>query len=276
VQPRRSGSWRQAPITLLCGLLLSAVAQAKGVQDTATVAADAYAQGRFTEAAAAYAELTWKGASRNADVWYNAGNAYARAGWRGAAIASYRRALDLQPHHADAVANLAYLRGQIDPTLEAEAPSFVQWLLRPVRQVPLRLWKALTRMSWGGVWLVGALLFWRGGQWARRLAWVTVLACVCGALGWAGTLLGRSLEPRAIVVAAVAPLRTGPGPDYLETYALPDGAESTVLARQAGWVQLRLADGATGWTEAERVLALPASDPHPSRAPVRWESDVPS
>lgn len=241
--------------------------------DTAALVAkaqQAYAAGDFDAAVDAYATLTWEGGARDADVWYNAGNAYARAGEHGAAIAAYRRALELDPGHADAAANLAYVRHSIPDAPAPQAESFLAWLVRPATWLPLHAWRMAVGVAWIAFWAAFAVSVWRPRRW-RGLALGAGLICGLAAAGWGADRLGRALEPRAIVTAIVAPLRTGPGSDYLVTFSLPDGAECYLQTRQAGWVQLRLPDGATGWTEAERVLTLPVGDPQPGRAPARWE-----
>lgn len=248
---------------------VSSVPQHPTAGDLLRTAQAAYDTGDFAAAVDAYAGVTWQGGVRDADVWYNAGTAHARANQRGAAIGAYRIALRLDPGHRDAAANLALLRQQVQ-----EHPSgsqgFVAWLLGPACRIPLAWWRTMTVALWVLAWAGAALALWRPRPW-RRTAVLAAIGGVVAAAGLGAVLLARSLEPRAIVVAEEAPLRTGPGPDYLETYALPDGAECTLLSRHAGWVQVELPDGGTGWTERERVLHLPLGDPQPGHAPTRWE-----
>lgn len=263
--------WRRVAFACACvAPLWPTPAVATDARETAAAAEAAYAAGDFGAAADAYAALTWRGGVRQADAWYNAGNAYARAGQRGAAIASLRRALELDPRHADAAANLRHLRAAIQDTDAPRTESFRAWLLRPARHVSLRAWGRLAGVAWIVCWGSAAAAVWFPRR-ARRLSMATGAVMLLIAGGWSARLLGQRLEPRAIVTATVAPLRTGPGPDYLVTYSLPDGAECFLQTAQAGWVQLRLNDGGTGWTEAERVLLLPTGLPAPGPPPARWE-----
>ena len=258
--------------SILLGMLLawSAPGHAEDTIDLPRSAAEAYDAGEYERAADLYTALTFAMAAREADAWYNTGNACARAGRRGMAIAAYRTALDLAPGHLDAAANLAHLRAEVEEAPATALPSFLTWLVRPARRIPHVWWRRMTGLSWLLGWTAAAVGLWRIGPW-RRTATIAAVVCAICAGGWGAHALARRLEPRAIVVTAVAPLRTGPGPDYLVTYELSDGAECFLLARQAGWVQLRVSDGGTGWTEAERVLTLPTGDPMPQRAPAPWE-----
>jgi len=55
-------------------------------------------------------------------------------------------------------------------------------------------------------------------------------------------------------------LRSGPSEDYLELGQVDPGAELRLLARQEGWVRVRVNSEASGWTPASTVLLLkPAS-----------------
>ena len=69
-----------------------------------------YAAGKYAESAAAY-EAQVKRGEDSANLFYNLGDAYYRLGNRGRAILNYRRALALEPSHAEAAANLAFVGG---------------------------------------------------------------------------------------------------------------------------------------------------------------------
>lgn len=266
-------AWFGAALLLCAGASAGAAGPEEDATRIAAQAAAAYQAHQHEDATVAYGRLTWEGGSQDADVWYNAGNAHARAGQRGAAIGAYRTALGLAPRHADAAANLTYLRDQVGVEPAGASNSFVAWLVKPAMQTSASWWHRCALGAWCVAWCAAAIGFWRPQPW-RNLAQVTAVFCAFCAVGWGAHLFGRSREPRAIVIASAAPLRTGPGPDYLLTYSLPDGAECVLVSRQAGWTQLQLSDGATGWTEAERVLILPLGDPTPGRAPARWDGDL--
>src|SRR6266403_1502141 len=70
-----------------------------------------YASGHFKEAIAGYESLTRAG-QWSANVFYDLGNAYFRAGDFGRAILNYERALALEPHHPEATANLQIARDE--------------------------------------------------------------------------------------------------------------------------------------------------------------------
>src|SRR5205085_5044690 len=70
-----------------------------------------FAQGHFKEAIAGYETLVHQG-QRNANLFYDLGNAYFRIGDFGRAILNYERALALDRHHPEATANLQIARDE--------------------------------------------------------------------------------------------------------------------------------------------------------------------
>src|SRR5438105_13319327 len=94
-------------------MLLTAFAfMADGADDTAFAEANqAYAEGRFAEAATGYENLVRSGAW-NANLFYDLGNARYRLGNFGKAILNYERALALDPRHPEADANLRLARDE--------------------------------------------------------------------------------------------------------------------------------------------------------------------
>src|SRR3954466_12084952 len=71
----------------------------------------AYAEGRFDEAASGYESLIRSG-NWNANLFYDLGNARYRLGDFGQAILNYERALALDPRHPEADANLRLARDE--------------------------------------------------------------------------------------------------------------------------------------------------------------------
>src|SRR2546421_12246433 len=71
----------------------------------------AYAEGRFQEAATGYENLIRSG-NWNASLFYDLGNARYRLGDFGQAVLNFERALALDPRHPEAEANLRLGRGE--------------------------------------------------------------------------------------------------------------------------------------------------------------------
>ena len=95
-----------------------------------------YKDGKHAEAAEAYLELSQTGVSAN--LLFNMGNAYFKAGELGRALAAYQRALHLAPRHPDIMVNLRIAQRK---ALTEPLPLSLrqQWL----RKLSLGEWTAL-------------------------------------------------------------------------------------------------------------------------------------
>src|SRR5437870_11133970 len=100
--------------TYLIALLLCAGSAASAIAQPNAEFAKAnqeYAQGHFKEAISGYEALVRAG-QWSANLFYDLGNAYFRAGDFGRAILNYERALALDRHHPEATANLQIARDE--------------------------------------------------------------------------------------------------------------------------------------------------------------------
>src|SRR4051794_14159203 len=91
-------------IAIFCSAVLVASSFAQAEPDF-TKANQEYAQGHFAEAISGYEALVRAG-QWSANLFYDLGNAYFRVGDFGRAVLNYERALALERHHPEAMANL--------------------------------------------------------------------------------------------------------------------------------------------------------------------------
>ncbi len=204
-----------------------------------------YAQGKFIEAAQAYETQVQRGDSR-ANLYYNLGDAYFRAGDRGRAILNYQRALLLDPSHAEAAANLAFLRGKTLPP--SARGGFAGWL-----DVDRWTWLAAAG-GWLAILGFGLTVFLRRLRWSSLAVGLTG-AAACGVSVWALVVLdGGTKNPgRAVVLADDTRALYSPADNSKAVLTLPAGSEVRVLSEQGAWDYVELGDGARGWVSAARI-----------------------
>ena len=204
-----------------------------------------YAEGKFADAAASYEAATKRG-EYSANLFYNLAGAYYRVGDRGRAILNYQRALLLEPRHAEAAVNLAYVRGRVPASAAEEG--FAGWL-----DVDAWTWTAA-----GGGWLVVVALV--AAVWRRRARWLSLLLGLIGiavgaAGGWALYRLdgGAKNPTRAVVLLDETRALYSPADNSKVAAILPAGGEVRVLSEQGAWNYVQLGDGSRGWVVANRV-----------------------
>ena len=235
----------------LIGWLLVVVCWAGGVRaagpgiDDFTRGNALYAEGKFIEAAEAY-ELQAHRGDYHANLFYNLGDAYFRAGDRGRAILNYQRALLLEPTHAEAAANLAFVRGRVPAP--AGGSGWAGWL-----DVDRWTWLAAAG-GWLAVIGFGLAAFVTRSRWATLTAGLAG-AVVCGASVWALVQLdgGAKNALRAVVLADDTRALYSPADNSKAVLTLPAGGELRVLSEQGAWDYVQLSDGSRGWVSAARV-----------------------
>lgn len=196
-------------------------------------------------------------AIENAELYVNLGNAALQAERLGPAIAAYRRALTIAPHHPQARQNLAFARGQLP-----------DWARRDT-----------------GVGLIDSLMFWRT-LWSRDQTLLASAACffvaaVLVAVGvatrrtwprtfallplliWLVLLLSlqltndRDAQWNAVAVAETA-VYAADSENSAPRMAkpLPSGTELSVVQQRERWIEVLLPDGRSGWVLASAVDRL--------------------
>jgi tetratricopeptide (TPR) repeat protein len=232
------------------GLLLALAVAAPGDPALRFAEANALlAAGDPAGAARAYEALLADGLESPA-LHVNLGRARFEAGRRGAAIASFERALRLDPGDADARENLASVRASDAGRLAAAAdPSF---LARVVARTPDAWAAAAFALPWVALFATLAVRRRTAGRTRSLLGLGAALAGLLSAAGGA-LLLARAAERRAavaIVVAAETPVRGGPEEALRPSFRLEEGAAVRILEVRGEAARVRIANGLEGWVRA--------------------------
>lgn len=210
----------------------------------------------YRRAAADFEALVASGV-RNASLEYNLGNTYFRLGDTGRAVLHFRRALRLDPRHADTTANLEYVRQRVKPSLappggQGLTDRLLFWRYNTSRGQ--RFWTAAILSAAG--WLLLLLARWR---WQSGLLLAAALVSIGLGLANAGLIFlelrEERIEPAAVLVRGEHILRRGRGEAYEPARSEPlgPGIELRVLEQRADWVRVRLRNGETGWLPAISV-----------------------
>ncbi len=253
---------------VLCAKCICMNAQAASSQAAAALYNQGnqfYAQARYEQAQAAYESVLAAGV-HNADLYYNLGNAYLKAGKLGPAIHSYRLGLKLRPRDQDLRHNIAFARIQIKgklPEVKQNMPSRIG--TRILYEFSLN---ELTLILSGFYFLLflGALIWIiHPRNWLKRLSFYLLLA---GAAGFtlcspffAGKLYQDLLCEQAIVMEEKVNAYSGPGELNARLFDLYEGMDIVVRQRDDGWSRIELKNGLSGWIPESsfRSLSLPVT-----------------
>jgi tetratricopeptide (TPR) repeat protein len=209
-----------------------------------------YEEGKYSEAATAYATLLQTGQT-SAALYFNLGNAFFKSGQIGRSIAAYRLAGQMTPRDPDVRANLQFARNQTQgPTLSPGR--WQRWLGR----LTLNEW---TGLAAGAAWLwflLLALRQWRPGLRPALPGYVITAAIAAGLLcGCAAAALYETRLTRvAIVIAGDAEVRHGPLAESQTAFTAHDGAELQVLDQKDEWLQVSAGPRRMGWLRRDQAL----------------------
>ena len=188
--------------------------------------------------------------ARTANVYFNLGNAWFKAGEPGRAVAAYRHAQQFDPRDSDLLANLEFVRKK---TGAEEKPAL--WM-RIVRFLTPNEWAAIAALSFWSLFAVLALGEVQPKRKLRGTLYVTALLTVLFGAGTGGAVYDALVLRHGVVVAREAPVRFGPLLDSQVAFQLADGAEIVITDSKGDWLQVRDAAGRRGWIKQSEVSPL--------------------
>jgi tetratricopeptide (TPR) repeat protein len=202
-----------------------------------------FGAGHFKEAIDAYEELVRSG-TLSANLFYDLGNAYFRAGDFGRSILNYERAIALDPHHPEAQANLRIARDEAR-ALEL-APGGIQRFVQFATPKQYAISAAVA--FWIGAFCVIIAIF------ARRkrsglvaLSILSFAACVFSALSAFWVENGNHGRDLAIVTGDNVEARLATADSARTVLALPRGSEIRILSERGDWIYAALPNDLRGW-----------------------------
>ena len=217
-----------------------------------------YRDGKFDEAASGYRRILESGVENGA-LYYNLGNALLKSGKKGAALWAYLKANAFLPRDADVQANLEYVQSLLQPGVNASVrpPRVLQWLTLHQRVATSEL------AGWSALWVWVLTLVWALSTWwpqsrraARPMAWLSGVAAVSVLTALAAQTVWVDAALKAVAVRGRVEVKFSPQAIGTTHFTLPEGAIVQVLRHEFGWVQLRRADGLSGWAPEDTLETL--------------------
>src|SRR5438132_3650629 len=203
-----------------------------------------YAASNFKEAISDYGSLVQSG-EWSANLFYNLGNAYYRAGDYGHAILNYERALRIDWQHPEAQANLRIAR---DETHGLElTPSLFE--------------RYVNAGSIGAFTLAAAILFWLAVMLlvmpSRRSFLMGAIFCFvlsgCCAIAIYTLVHGPRGQALAVIIRNNVEARVATADTARTVLALPPGSEVLIVQPRGDWTYAALPNDQRGWIPTEAV-----------------------
>lgn len=193
---------------------------------------------------------------RNADVYYNLGNAYYRLNKIAPAVLNYEKALHIKPSYKEAKDNLAITQARINHGIpKSEAIFFIEWWRSLTAPANASSWATLAAASFVlsiiSIWLIRYRKFSLPVQVPGILIFVSLCALVP-----AFKSASRYVNPRkAVVFENDAPLmrKELKGKPVM---LIPEGTTVTIEAENDSWAEVILPDGRSGWVLLEQMKKI--------------------
>ena len=244
-------------VTLLLSLGASMNIQAKDLDSLWTAGVQAYTDGKFSDASAAWTSIEESG-QKSAKLYYNLGNAWFKQGNYPKAILNYERALRLDPSYSDARYNLEFTSNFVQDKIEP-VPEFI------LKSVARKVCYVMGSNAWAVIFLVllaaalvMGLLFLLGSSVGKRrvgfYCGIVLLLLSAGALSFSLWQKSDSVKTdTAIVMSPVSSVKSSPSSgSSKDLFVIHEGTKVTILDEVGTWRNISLADGRQGW--------IPASD----------------
>ncbi|QDU99104.1 BatD family protein [Lignipirellula cremea] len=237
-----------------------AEANAASQRGQQAMASDAAAMKEAFSTAALKYQLLVDAGVQNSRLYGNLANACLQSGELGRAIASYERALQLDPSNHQARVNLHAARQAVVSPGEPAAASF-SWTGLAAglnRYLPPTSRWLLLATAWMLAWGVVLLrLFWSGHSWKYAMLPAAALLLIAVALVGTDRWLGDTNHQAIVVAKAVVlhqfPLENAPA---VTGQPLPEGEAVAVLDQRDAWLEIRTPSGQTGWVKSPQVTQL--------------------
>ena len=245
-------------VTLLLSLGASMNIQAKDLDSLWTAGVQAYTDGKFSDASAAWTSIEESG-QKSAKLYYNLGNAWFKQGNYPKAILNYERALRLDPSYSDARYNLEFTSNFVQDKIEP-VPEFI------LKSVARKVCYVMGSNAWAVIFLVllaaalvMGLLFLLGSSVGKRRAGfycgIVLLLLSAGALSFSIWQKSDSVKTdTAIVMSPVSSVKSSPSSgSSKDLFVIHEGTKVTILDEVGTWRNISLADGRQGWIRASDI-----------------------
>lgn len=241
-------------------LLFASITAFAQVDEVKSAADQAYITEDFQKAIELYEQILAQ-EYVSAEVYYNLGNAYFKAGQIAPSILNYERALKLAPADEDIQFNLKLANMSIKDKVEVIPELFfVTW------------WKSLFKIfsadgwAWNAVIafilsLVGILLFMFLGEEAlKRLTFYSAII----AFTWsvfsvyaAEQMYQHNVnDDRAVIYASTVTAKSAPDQKGKDLFVIHEGLVVTVSDELNGWLRIKLSNGDVGWIPEGAAVSI--------------------
>ena len=188
----------------------------------------------------------------SAELFYNLGNAYFRAGSLANAILWFERARILAPTDDDINNNLQFVQKLTQDKIESLYRGLlIVWFIKLIESISFdKYWWILLIVSLLATGATIYKIFQLKGKWLAIILWIIFLVLLAGWYFKGNRIWERNL---AVVMFPKVDVRSAPEQDSEILFTIHDGTILGIKECRRNWYRIVLADGHTGWLPAKSV-----------------------
>ena len=211
----------------------------------------AYSNKDYATAIEKYLEAVASGGV-SAELFYNLGNAYFRAGSLAQAILWYERARLLDPTDPDIRHNLRFAKSLTqDKIMSIYRGVLIKWAIGALEAVSFDLlWWLLVVLSTLATLATVYYILQLRGKWLAIVLWLAFLLVLGGWYVKGNRIWERN---RAVVMVPKLDARSEPSADAEIVFTVHAGTEVAVRERRGHWYRIFLENGSSGWVPENAI-----------------------
>jgi len=211
----------------------------------------AYSKKEFSKAVTLYEKILAQG-TEAPELYFNLGNAWFKNNNMPKAILNYERARRLKPDDEATLVNLKMANSRIVDKMEEGPQHFITgWRIRFLNLFSEKIWSLGSIVLFLSGLCLLLVYFVSRRVWLRQLSFVCFLIFLglsgfTGLTAWNKNALSQTHQ-EAIVMAPNVSAKGSPDDKGTDLFILHEGTKVFLLQNNAGWSEIKLPNGNTGW-----------------------------
>lgn len=203
-------------------------------------------------------ETTLKNDGPSDVVLYNLANSYFKNGNLAKAIVNYERAIKLNPTDEDIQFNLQFARNQSIDRIESIPESFyVRWIHSFLHLLTISQWLNVSILFIWLAFIAGLVFIFSATLQFRKIGFVAMIALTLISALMYGTscILENKINSvsHAVITTISSYVYSSPDEKSTSLYMLHEGTKVKIVDSLNEWLQIRLANGNTGWIQKQNL-----------------------
>lgn len=209
----------------------------------------AYESKNYTAAINLYDSMMGQGIN-NAELFYNAGNAYYKNHQIGMAVWCFEKANLLSPNDEDIETNLKICNLRLIDKIDAAPDFFVfKWWNNFLIFFSIKIWAIIT-ICFLWCMVMGWLLYYFSFQFSDIGKWLIRVGFCCGFLfliiTWQANKYSNN-NKYLIVISSNINVKSAPDESATNLFEIHEGTKVSLIKSNPKWSNIKLSDGKVGW-----------------------------